>query len=208
MKLILKIGIALAVLLTSGLMAVRYSSERQDRLEAEDQADYEAEILEMLANEDRHPAPEIPRTLAPVPADYDWTLYDFDGGELSLEQFRGKTLFIDVWATWCKPCRAQMNSIQRLYDAHRGEEYAFLLIAKELDDVEKVRAYLDEKGYTFPVYLAGDESPSTFPTRPLPFTFVVDPAGEIVYQVHGGPHKWDDESFVEFFRSLSETTEL
>ncbi len=190
---------ALAAMLALALGWIQLKESQRAAQEAAGRQETEAYFKELLANEELHSPPKVTELPDPKPADLDWALERFGEGPVSLAGFRGKTIFIDVWATWCKPCVAQMPSVQRLFEQLRGEEFAFLLISPEAPKV--VEKYLSEHDYTFPVYLTGQEAPQTFPIRPLPATYVVNPSGEIVYQEHGGPKKYDHPSFVEFLKS-------
>ena len=203
MKTLIRALVAIALLIAAAIATIHYVQESRERRETEEMEQAKAEFMAMLADEDQHILPEVPETVTPEAVDLEWQLATLDGEEVSLAEFRGKTIFIDTWATWCKPCVAQMPSIQRLYDAHPGEEYAFLLISTEYEDPERVRKYIEEKGYTFPVYLTTKERPPMFQRPTVPWTYVINAAGEVVYKDHGGPRKWDHESFVEFFRGLT-----
>ena len=196
----IQVLMALAVVLILVLGWVQLEDRRVARNEAAERQETEAYFKELLANEDLHSPPTIAE-IPPKPANLDWPLERLGEGPVSLADFRGKTLFIDVWATWCKPCLAQMPSIQRLFERHQGDEFAFLLISPEAPEV--VETYLNGNAYSFPVYLTGQDHPESFAIRPLPATYVVNPSGEIVYQEHGGPKKYDHPSFVEFLRTWS-----
>lgn len=202
MKPIVRVALLVALVLVVAIAAVQLGERRRAQREAAEHQETEAYFKQILADESRHEAPPIAEIAEPQLADLNWPLERVDdgsgGGPSSLAEHAGKTIFIDLWATWCKPCIAQMPSIQRLWEEHAGDDYAFLLISPEERDV--VERFLAENEYTFPVYLTGEEHPETFATRPLPFTYVVNPAGEIVFRKHGGPNRYDAPSFVEFLR--------
>lgn len=205
MKTVIKIAFIVAALIAMSIAYLNFSEERRQRLEAEEKAQLEAEYKQLFADSSKHKIPQTDPIENPKIADMGWDLQRLGAGPASLSEYRGRTIFIDVWATWCKPCIAQMPSIQKLYEQHQSEEYAFLLISPE--DEEIVGKFLAAHDYTLPFYLTGDQHPETFDIRPLPFTYVINPRGEIVYQNHGGPNQYDSESFVEFFRSWSEEPE-
>ncbi|MEM7355026.1 MAG: TlpA disulfide reductase family protein [Acidobacteriota bacterium] len=209
MKLVVRIALGLALLLLAAIAFVQLSGRQRAQQEAAQQQATEAYFKELLADESQHKPPNVSDLADPQPADLNWPLQrvgleaglEAEGTGLSLADHQGKTIFIDLWATWCKPCIAQMPSIQRLYEQHTGDNYAFLLISPEEKDV--VERFLAENEYTFPVYLTGEEHPETFELQPLPFTYVINPAGELVFSKHGGPNRYDAPSFVEFLRSWS-----
>jgi thiol-disulfide isomerase/thioredoxin len=131
-------------------------------------------------------------------ADYDWALRTLDGRELRLADFRGQPLFINVWATWCGPCRDEMPDIQALHDSMKSDHVAFLLISEE--EADEVRSYMDRNQFTFPVYVTA-RTPDVFESRGIPATFIVDQAGEIVFR-RVGAARWDSDACRNFLRAL------
>ena len=119
--------------------------------------------------------------------DLQWSLATLDGRHVTLGDYRGRVLFINLWATWCPPCRAEMPGIEKLYKDY-GDRVAFLMIAG--DSPEKVRTYIEDNGYTFPVLIQETKAPPPLQTSSIPTTFIVDRQGNIVLQ-HKGASKWN-----------------
>jgi thiol-disulfide isomerase/thioredoxin len=71
-------------------------------------------------------------------ADYDWTLVSLSGEPVSFSTFRGRTVFMNVWATWCAPCVMEMPYIERLHRSLEGSQIAFVVVSQE--DVENPRS--------------------------------------------------------------------
>lgn len=110
---------------------------------------------------------------------------DFDGNEILLESYRGKTLFINLWASWCGPCRAEMPHISELYKSLENEpNIEFLLVGLD-NDIEKSRNFLDGKSWTFPTAHASFGLNSSLQSQSIPTTLVVSPEGEIVFYQEG-----------------------
>ena len=114
-----------------------------------------------------------------------------DGNRVNLEQWKGKVVMVNFWATWCPVCRAEMPQWQKFYDANRSR--GFEMIAVSVDDgEEEVRAFMAAKGYTFPVAWRFDKrEDDDFPTvRATPTTYFVDRQGRVatmlVGQISGG----------------------
>lgn len=128
-----------------------------------------------------------------------WSIRTLEGTEVGLSQFKGKVVFLNFWATWCKPCVTEMSSIQNLYDYLKDEDVVFLLISKEKK--ETVQNFVEKKQFNFPVYLCADDLPNVFKSRGIPATFILDRDGVIVFK-HVGSAKWDDESCRSFLRGL------
>jgi thiol-disulfide isomerase/thioredoxin len=131
-------------------------------------------------------------------ADYNWRLATLDGRELSFAEFQDKVVFLNVWATWCGPCVAEMPSIQRLHDAVSAEGIALVLVSDE--DAAEVRDFVREGSFTFPVYLSRT-LPAVFETDGIPATFVVSRQGRVVLS-HLGAAAWDSAACQSFLRML------
>lgn len=123
-------------------------------------------------------------------ADYRWRLEELGGKRTSLEAFRGKVLFINMWATWCGPCVQELAGIQALTESIEEEtsEVAFLLVSPERPEV--VERFLRVHGYDLPVYLEIQEMPPAFGLEALPTTWIVDSMGRIVLK-HRGVADWN-----------------
>jgi thiol-disulfide isomerase/thioredoxin len=117
---------------------------------------------------------------------------------MNLAETKGKVLFLNLWATWCGPCRMEMPSIQRLYDSMK-DEVTFVLVSNEAPD--DVRSFMETEGYTMPAYTSDDTPPDVLSTRGIPTTFIVSPQGEIVLR-HVGSADWDKQEVRDF---LTET---
>ena len=132
-------------------------------------------------------------------ADYGWTLLTLAGERIDLGAYRGRVLFINMWATWCPPCVAELASIGRLRDSLRTTDTAFLLVSPE--QPEPVAKFMKRYRYDLPVFVEGTPMPDAFDLRALPTTYIVDRAGNIVVR-HRGAADWDREPVRELLRSL------
>ena len=131
--------------------------------------------------------------------DYDWPLQTLDGEEISLSEFQGKPVFLNIWATWCPPCVQEMPSIQRLLESVEGEEVAVVLVSSE--SAETVQRFMEKRELDMPVYVTAADPPDTFRTAGVPATFIIDPEGTIVYRQVGAAD-WSSEQCVSFLRGL------
>lgn len=143
-----------------------------------------------------------------VPAP-DFTLTDQFGVEHTLSDYKGKTVFLNFWATWCPPCKAEMPDIQALYEdwGENSGELVVLGVANPKSDgypynqdvtQEEVEAFLSEGGYTYPVVMdsTGDVFFS-YAVRAFPTTFMIDPDGNVFGYVAGGISRSVMDSIVE-----------
>ncbi len=128
-----------------------------------------------------------------------WKLHGLDGTELDVADLKGEVVFLNLWATWCPPCRAEMPSIQRLYEKMKDEGVVFALVSNE--GPTTVRKSVEESGYTMPIYTAAGAAPPAFRTRAIPTTFIIGRDGEIALR-HVGAKDWNDEDTVSLLRRL------
>ncbi|WP_299429555.1 TlpA disulfide reductase family protein [uncultured Maribacter sp.] len=121
--------------------------------------------------------------------DYNWQLRTSKLEHINLRETKGKVVLINVWATWCPPCVAEMPSLQELYATY-NKDVVFLFIAQ--DAPEKVNAYLQENHFTFPVYYEYSKAPEAFSSNSIPTTYIVNKKGEIVV-VKTGAADWNSD---------------
>jgi thiol-disulfide isomerase/thioredoxin len=132
--------------------------------------------------------------------DYQGRFLNFEDKQIDLESYRGKTLFINLWASWCGPCRAEMPHISELYKSLENEsDIEFLLVGLD-NDIEKSRKFLDGKSWSFPTAHASYGLNQSLQSESIPTTLVVNPAGMIVFYQEGMSNFNTDE-FREFLRS-------
>ena len=159
---------------------------------------------------------EPPKLEAPSPEDMKITNIDFntnvlqfsnlDGNIFSIQDFKGKNLFINYWATWCNPCLAEMPSMAELYERFKdNEDIAFLYLSRE--ELNTIKEYIpnDESLQKIPIYkvLTDDEF---FATSGIPTTFIINSNGEVVVKDIGSAF-WNDESVFKFIDDLVENNE-
>lgn len=134
-----------------------------------------------------------------IDADYDFTLVNAAGREIDFSEFKGQTIFLNFWATWCPPCVAEMPDIQSLYEK-TGQEVAFVMISVDKNKF-KAKEFVQNKEYDFPIYFMKSGPPAVYNTRSIPTTYIISPEGKIVGERHGMA-KYDSEEFRNFLLSL------
>ena len=127
-----------------------------------------------------------------------WQLKSLAGKTVALGDFKGKVVFLDIWATYCGPCVAELPNIKRLADSLKKEKVAFLLAAR--DGEPHVREFVRKNPIDLPIYLASDSAPD-MPASPIPATYILDRRGVIVFREIGGVN-WDTDNVRAFLRSL------
>ena len=136
---------------------------------------------------------EAPKLEPPSAQDMKVTTIDFDSNVLqfsdlennifTIQDFKGKNLFINYWATWCNPCLAEMPYMAELYENLKAEEdIIFLYISREKLEIIKNYIPKDESVQQLPIYkiITDDEF---FATSGIPTTFIINSDGEVIVTV-------------------------
>lgn len=132
----------------------------------------------------------------------DFALADLDGRRHRLSDYRGKVVFLNIWATWCLPCRMEMPSMERLHRRLQGQDFIMLAVSEDEDGATAVRPFVDELGLTFPILLDPQGVlPPRYGVTGYPETFIIDREGKVVQHTIG-PERWDSESAFRYFLTL------
>ncbi|GIW40156.1 MAG: thioredoxin [Candidatus Binatia bacterium] len=143
----------------------------------------------------------VQRTRAGFPAP-DFELEDLNGQKVRLSAFRGRVVLLNVWATWCAPCREEMPSMERLHRRFSRDGLTVLAVSQDEQGRTTVEPYVRELGLTFPVLLdPRGEVARKFGVTGYPESFVIDRDGKVVLH-HVGFQDWSSPPAVEFFRRL------
>ncbi|TGD80863.1 TlpA family protein disulfide reductase [Hymenobacter wooponensis] len=120
------------------------------------------------------------------------------GPAVPLSQLRGKVIFLNIWASWCPPCVAEMPDIVRLAKRTNPDSVAFVLLSLD-QNPEKARRFLSRRGITVPAYSPGSPLPTAYQTAGIPATFIISPAGKIIGS-HEGMAKYDTPEILGLLR--------
>jgi peroxiredoxin len=130
-------------------------------------------------------APSDPAPLPDHPAP-DLALPQLDGAQVTLRDLRGQVVLINVWATWCPPCRAEMPAIQQANATYRDRGFIVPAV-NQREDVSAITPLLEQNGLTFPILLDRDgETSASYQANSLPSSFFVDRNG-VIRAVYRGP---------------------
>lgn len=119
----------------------------------------------------------------------DFLLKTTRGETIALSDFRGQAVLVNLWATWCPPCRAEMPAIQKLYDEYKDRGFVVLAVNMTYqDNPQAIVPFIQEHNLTFPILIeeTGDVADS-YELRSLPSSFFIDRDGLIQEVVIGGP---------------------
>lgn len=199
-----KVGGALLVIIGL-LMVTGWMDALSGSLASSDpQATPTAQVTE--APEETEPPAETAQpeeTQAPIPA-LDFTLTDQFGNTHTLDQYKGKTILLNFWATWCGPCRSEMPDLQEIFQDYGNNEKDLVVLGIAAPNlgregsVEDITAFLEENGYTYPTLMNEDASLfysygiSSFPT-----TFMIDKNGNVYGYVSGALSRENFENIIQ-----------
>ena len=142
----------------------------------------------------------VPTEPKPAP---ELTFFDADGDEVGLADFEGEVVVLNLWATWCAPCRREMPSLDRLQARYGGDGLEVVALSLDRGDVAKVRDFYDELGisslaiYHDPQARAGRE----LGAPGLPTTILIDRSGKEVGRLLG-PAEWDSDEAITVIKAL------
>lgn len=120
------------------------------------------------------------------------------GEIVDLAQFRGKKVFINLWATWCPPCRAEIPSIESLGAKTDRNKVEFVMLSLD-DNFEKAKTYAANNNMKLPLYYPAADLPQLFVTEGIPMTIIFNEKGEIVFN-QVGSSDYDTPKFQEMLR--------
>ena len=123
------------------------------------------------------------------------------GEIIDLHSLEGKIIFLNFWATWCPPCRAEMPSINRLYTQFKNDENVVFLFVDADSDLPKSIKYMVDRKYEMPVYKAASEIPEQIFSGSLPTTVIFDRKGRFAFK-NEGIANYADKKFIDFINQL------
>ena len=153
----------------------------------------------------RRPARPAPYALAserPATYPHDAALYTLAGQPVNLRRFRGKVVLVNMWASWCPPCLAEMPGLQRLYQQVDTTKIAFVCVSLDANP-NRARALLKRKGYSLPVFFPAAPLPAPFASSSIPYTVILTPDGQVAAS-HAGMADYDTPAFRQALEQLAE----
>ncbi|HEY0732887.1 MAG TPA: TlpA disulfide reductase family protein [Chitinophagaceae bacterium] len=108
-----------------------------------------------------------------------FAMIDAQGNTVQLESFKGKKVFVNLWATWCPPCRAEMPSIEELYSKTDKEKAVFIMLSLD-DNFDKAKNYAVKQNMQAPIYYPAQNLPELLNTESIPATYIFNENGELV----------------------------
>ena len=153
----------------------------------------------------RAPKPSLDGSGLSQKASYDWPLRDLKDRPASFERFKGKPVFLNIWATWCGPCVREMPSIARLAEHQRLQGTGVEFVCVSVDDsTERVRDFVKAESWKMSFFRA-EKLPPVFATDGIPATFIIAPDGRIAASQIGSS-EWDNPEVVALLEKLAAET--
>jgi len=130
-----------------------------------------------------------------------FSFIDGEGKTSTTADLKGKVVFINFWASWCPPCRAEMPSLENLYQKLKDNSNFVFLFINEDDDRSKGLKYLEANDFTIPFYQASGNVPAEIFSGSLPTTIVLNKKGKVVLK-HSGMARYDTQDFMSQLKEL------
>lgn len=126
---------------------------------------------------------------------------DQKGNIVTLNELKGKVVFLNFWATWCPPCLAEMPSINKLYEQYKTNNNVIFIMLDADSDLAKSGTFMKTYNYTMPVYQMASNVPEQLFAGSLPTTVVFDKQGRLSFK-HEGIADYSSKKFVDFIERL------
>ena len=134
-----------------------------------------------------------------------FTLPGLDGSMVSLADYKGKTVLLNIWATWCPPCVAEMPSMEKLYQELKNEDFEILAVSIDVTGSNEVAPFMKKHRLSFPALIDTQGTiKDLYQTTGVPESFIIDKDGIIAEKIIG-PREWATPDVINYFRNLIQT---
>ncbi|HEY8661886.1 MAG TPA: TlpA disulfide reductase family protein [Hanamia sp.] len=117
-----------------------------------------------------------------------------DGNSMNLADLKGKKVFVNLWATWCPPCKKEIPSIESLYSKVDKQKTVFVMLSLD-DNFDVAKQYVTNNKIQVPVYYPTEKLPAIFNTDGIPVTFIFNEKGELI-KVNNGMEDYDTKTYL------------
>ena len=131
-----------------------------------------------------------------------FTFPDLTGKKVSLSDYRGRVVFLNIWATWCSPCVEEMPSMEKLYKQFKSDQFEIMAVSIDTEGVKVVTPFMKKLNLTFPALLdRKGKIRNIYGVTGIPESFIIDKNGIIIKKVIG-PLDWSKPDVSRFFEDL------
>jgi peroxiredoxin len=131
-----------------------------------------------------------------------FTLPALNGKMVSLADFKGRVVLLNIWATWCAPCVEEMPSMEKLHQEFKDENFVILAVSIDQPGADVVRPFMKKHKLNFPALIdSAGILKNLYRTSGVPESFIIDKQGRILEEIIG-PRDWAAPGALRYFRSL------
>jgi len=147
--------------------------------------------------------PEIPVQVSkrPLADPINIAFRDSSGNVLNTNSLKGKVIFVNLWATWCPPCIAEMPNLNDFYKRYKNYPNAVFILADVDNNYTKAKAFMKKHQYVLPVYTLADNIPENIMDGTIPTTLIFNKKGELVFK-HTNAANYNSAAFEDYFTKL------
>ena len=127
-----------------------------------------------------------------------FTMKDVNGNAINLQSLKGKKVFVNLWASWCPPCRAEMPSIEKLYASVDKNKVTFVMLSFD-ENPEASTRFIQSNKLSFPIYFPAEQPPAILQTDGIPATFIFDESGKLIKQ-NSGTENYDTDEYRQMLK--------
>ena len=132
----------------------------------------------------------------------DFNVATLEGGKLRLADLKGKVVFLNLWATWCPPCKEEMPAMERLWQRYKDQGLVVIALSMDASGATAVKSFIEGAKFTYRVGLDPKmEIAQLYGARSLPSTFIIDRNGAL-RAIALGPRAWDGVASFAYFDAL------
>lgn len=133
-------------------------------------------------------------------ADFSMQLINSKGEKLEMGSLKGKVIFLNIWASWCPPCLAEMPGINKLYNDVDKDKVAFIMLSVDEEFSKAIKLH-QKKDFDFEIYQVQAGIPSMYRSQSIPTTYIINAKGDLVL-THSGMGDFNTSEFKTYLKSL------
>ena len=137
-----------------------------------------------------------PEEINKLPA---FIMTNVNGNVININSFKGKKVFVNLWASWCPPCRAEIPSIEKLYSKADKEKVVFVMLSLD-KNFDVAKRFAKTNNLQLPIYYPTQNLPALFNTDGIPVTFIFNEKGELIKE-NNGAEDYDTDSYLQLLKS-------
>ena len=131
----------------------------------------------------------------------DAEIMNLDGKTSKLADYKNKVIMLNLWATWCQPCRAEMPSMQKMYNNYKNKDFTIIAVSQG-ENLNTVKNFSNSNHYNFPIFIdKNNEIARSYSTGSIPTTYLINKQGYLIAQFIGG-REWNSKEAIDLINEL------